>query len=79
MVSAHPTLMTQSTEPHNLVSCSMLRKPVLEAEGLRWGRKLQTLTFRNKRRLPQECIEEAVINQLPGVSDGTGARKRTGR
>ena len=35
----------------------MLRPPFLDAEGLQRGRKLQTLTFRDKRALRLECIE----------------------
>jgi hypothetical protein len=37
--------------------CSMLRTPILGSEGLQRGRKLQTLTFRDKRPLRQECID----------------------
>jgi hypothetical protein len=35
----------------------MLRPPFWDAQGLQRVRKLQTLTFRDKRALRQECIE----------------------
>ena len=35
----------------------MLRPQFWDAEGLHRGRKLQTLTFRDKHALRQECIE----------------------
>src|SRR5207248_4919154 len=56
VVCAHPTL--NSTEPGSL-AC-LLDAPhshFREAEGLQRGRKLQTLTFRDKRTPRQECIE----------------------
>ena len=49
--------MLNSTGPDGLAFCSMLRPPFWDAEGLQRGRKLQTLTFRDKRSLRQECIE----------------------
>jgi hypothetical protein len=129
--------MTKPTEPSNLAYLLDASPPLWDPEGLQGGRKLQTLTFRDKHTLRQERIDvcheasgelekpeqmdaaaadtfgavvrvagvamrdrlarslllarntgaadaysmaiEVGMKQLPGVSDGTGARKRAAR
>jgi len=58
VVCARPTLIrNRLNRAAASPICSMLRRPFWDAEGLQRGRKLQTLTFRDKRALRQECIE----------------------
>src|SRR6266849_1974107 len=45
------------TEPSNLANLLDTPPPFWDAEGLQRGRKLQTLAFRDKHTLRQECIE----------------------
>jgi hypothetical protein len=53
-----PDVDTKPTEPSNLAYLLDAPHPHFEkAEGLQRGRKLQTLMFRDKRGLRQECIE----------------------
>jgi hypothetical protein len=57
VVCVRPTLIGSRLNRATSPICSMLRPQFWDAEGLHRGRKLQTLTFRDKHALRQECIE----------------------
>ena len=50
-----PDVDTKTEQPRAYARCSA--PPFWEAKGLQRGRKLQTLTFRDKRPLRHECID----------------------